>query len=60
MGGRCGCGETVPTLMACFECGASCCARCAIQLESAAYCSACAGVLLEAPAVRAAAPFDLH
>ncbi|HEX5817023.1 MAG TPA: hypothetical protein VF010_16960 [Methylomirabilota bacterium] len=50
----------MPTLMACFECGASCCARCAIHLESAAYCSACAGLLLEAPAVRAAAPFDLH
>jgi hypothetical protein len=51
MGGRCGCGETVPT---------STCATCAIHLESATYCSACAGALLDAPAVRATTPFDLH
>jgi hypothetical protein len=60
MGGRCGCGETVTTLMACFECGTSCCAGCAIHLESAAYCQTCAGSLLETPAVRATARFDLH
>lgn len=60
MGGRCGCGMTVPTLLACFECGTSTCASCAIHLESATYCSACAGSLLDAPAVRATTPFDLH
>jgi hypothetical protein len=60
MGGRCGCGETVPTLLACFVCGTSTCATCAIHLESATYCSACAGSLLDAPAVRATTPFDLH
>ena len=60
MGGRCGCGETVPTLLACFECGTSTCATCAIDLESATYCRACAGALLDAPKVRATTPFDLH
>jgi hypothetical protein len=60
MGGRCGCGETVSTLLACFECGTSTCATCAIHLESATYCRACAGSLLEAPKVRATTPFDLH
>jgi hypothetical protein len=60
MAGQCRCGATVPTLLACFECGTTCCAGCAIHLESATYCADCAGSLLDAPAVRPATPFDLH
>jgi hypothetical protein len=60
---RCGCGHEAPSefqLFGCFECGTTCCRACAIHLESATYCSACAGSLLDTAAVRAADPFELH
>ncbi|MGH7354283.1 MAG: hypothetical protein ACRELS_06840 [Candidatus Rokuibacteriota bacterium] len=44
----------------CLECGAACCPACAIQLESTAYCGACARSLLDATTVRAGGPLDLH
>jgi hypothetical protein len=44
----------------CLECGAACCPACAIHLESAAYCGACARSLLDVTAVRAGGPLDLH
>jgi hypothetical protein len=63
MDGHCGCGSTVVNAFhrfGCLECGAACCPACAIHLESATYCRPCAGALLEATAVRAGSPFDLH
>jgi hypothetical protein len=47
-------------LFGCLDCGTTCCQACAIHLESAIYCHACAGSLLEATQVQAAAPFELH
>jgi len=44
----------------CQDCGAALCATCAISLESASYCSACAADLLETRTVRSGSPFDLH
>ena len=63
MNGGCGCGHDVASdlaLFGCFECGTTCCRACTIHLESATYCRACAGLLLEAPAVHAADAFELH
>lgn len=63
MPGQCGCGTAVRDVfpsLGCLECGASCCPACAISLESATYCSACAGALLESATVRPGGPFDLH
>ena len=62
MDGQCRCGEAVrgAFLLGCFECGATCCAACAIHLESATYCERCAGSLLDVTTVRAADPFHLH
>jgi hypothetical protein len=63
MDGRCGCGHEVSganALFGCFECGTTCCRGCTIHLESATYCRACAGSLLETAAVHAADTFELH
>ena len=63
MDGRCGCGHEVASaraLFGCFECGMTCCPGCTIHLESATYCRACAGSLLETAAVHAADAFELH
>ena len=63
MDGRCGCGHGVPNelaLFGCFDCGTTCCRACTIHLESATYCRACAGSLLDTAAVHAAEPFELH
>ena len=58
----CGCGSTVggEAVFGCLECGTTCCRTCAIHLESATYCRACAGSLLETGSVQAADPFELH
>ena len=73
MNGGCGCGHDVASdlaLFGCFECGTTCCRACTIHLESATYCRACAGSLLETPAevraglgsaiAHAADAFELH
>ena len=63
MSGRCGCGHEVPSergLFGCFDCGTTCCRACTIHLESATYCRACAGSLLETSAVHATEPFELQ
>lgn len=60
MHGRCGCGTGTGVSLGCLECGAACCPACAIHLESAAYCGACARSLLDVTAVRAGGPLDLH
>lgn len=62
MNGRCRCGHEVASeaLFGCFECGTTCCRACAIHLESVTYCRACAGSLLETPAVHAADAFELR
>jgi hypothetical protein len=61
MPGQCECGTEVrDVFLGCLECGASCCPSCAISLESATYCPACAGALLESATVRPGRPFDLH
>ena len=63
MDARCGCGDDIPSelaLFGCFDCGTTCCRACTIHLESATYCRACAGALLDTAAVQAAAPFELH
>jgi hypothetical protein len=46
--------------LACWECGAACCAACAVSLESVPYCRACAGSLLGSSAPRGAGAFILH
>jgi hypothetical protein len=56
----CGCSADVRYELGCLECGTACCPACAVHLESATYCQACAGVLLGVPAARAGSPFDLH
>lgn len=59
----CGCGRDVRYAFherACIECGAGCCPTCAVHLESATHCQACAGALLGAPVVQPARQFDLH
>jgi hypothetical protein len=60
MGGQCGCGARMSVTFGCLECGAACCPACAIPLESAAYCGACARSLMDVTAVRAGGPLDLH
>jgi hypothetical protein len=63
MSGQCSCGTEVRNAFhrfACLECGGPCCPSCAISLESATYCPACAGALLESATVRPGRPFDLH
>jgi len=63
MDARCGCGDDITSelaLFGCFDCGTTCCRACTIHLESATYCRACAGSLLDTAAVQAAAPFELH
>jgi hypothetical protein len=63
MNGQCGCGHEAPganALFGCFECGTTCCRACTIHLESATYCRACAGSLLDTAAVHSADPFELH
>ena len=63
MDARCGCGDDIPSelaLFGCFDCGTTCCRACTIHLESATYCRACAGSLLNTATVHAAAPFELH
>jgi hypothetical protein len=44
----------------CLECGASCCAACAIALESVAYCRGCAVALLDVTVVPKSGSFELH
>ena len=46
--------------LACLECGAPCCAACAVSLESVPYCRSCAGSLLDSTAPRGAGAFVLH
>jgi len=60
MNAHCGCGSAERQALGCIECGTTCCPACAIHLESAIYCGACAGALLETTAVRAGGPFDLQ
>ena len=63
MDGRCGCGHETPNelaLFGCFDCGTTCCRACTIHLESATYCRACAGSLLDTAAVHSADPFELQ
>jgi len=63
MPSQCQCGRELGNVfpsLGCLECGASCCPSCAISLESATYCPACAGTLLESATVRPGRPFDLH
>jgi hypothetical protein len=48
--GRCGCGSDIEFgfhSFGCLECGAECCPRCAVTLESVTYCRSCADALLE-------------
>lgn len=47
-------------LFGCLECGVTCCPQCAVGLESATYCRACARRLLGVSAVQAGAGFELH
>lgn len=47
-------------VLGCLACGTSCCAACAIDLESVPYCPSCARSLLETPIVRASAPFVIY
>lgn len=58
MGTCCGLDTTTP--LGCLGCGASCCAACAIHLESVTYCASCARSLLEVTTVRAGEPFALY
>ncbi len=60
---QCRCGTEIHNAFhsfGCLECGAACCPACAISLESATYCPACAGALLESATVRPGRPFDLQ
>ena len=63
MPGQCRCGSQVRNAFdrfGCLECGAGLCPSCAISLESATYCAACAAALLETATVRTARGFELH
>ncbi len=53
MGSSCHCGSRTGHVadIGCLECGTACCPSCAVQLESASYCQACASALLGVPAV---------
>jgi hypothetical protein len=55
---RCG-GEVCAPRFGCLECGAACCAACAIPLESVAYCGRCAAALLGVPRILKSGPFEL-
>jgi hypothetical protein len=60
---RCRCGVTVADgaqRFGCLECGAPCCAACAITLESVAYCRFCASTLLGTTASPAGDAFELY
>lgn len=57
---RCGCGRLATLALGCLECGAPCCEACAISLEAAGYCPACAAALLGTTRVVAAGPIDLY
>jgi len=54
------CGADHGTRLGCLACGTSCCAVCAIPLESVTYCASCARALLEVTTVRAREPFALY
>jgi hypothetical protein len=56
----CGTDESTTHVLGCLTCGASCCAACAIHLESVTYCASCARSLLEVATVRASGPFALY
>lgn len=59
---HCGCGTEVRNSFhsfACVDCGSACCPECAISLESATYCHACAAALLDSANVRAGSTFEL-
>jgi len=59
----CGCANEIDQAvydLGCIECGAACCAACAVPLESATYCRSCARSLLGAGTVQAAGSFELH
>ncbi len=60
MPGQCSCQPRVKPALGCLECGAACCAACAIHLESVTYCARCARELLEASTVRTSDPFTLY
>lgn len=62
MGGECRCGNGIEFgfhSFGCIECGAGCCPRCAVAVESVTYCRPCADSLLGATA-SAAGHFELH
>lgn len=62
MNARCQCGVEIKhpfERLGCVECGDACCPTCAIPLESATYCRACAASLLDAAPTPAARPFEL-
>ena len=53
MEARCSCGSPIAHVgdaLGCIHCGRACCRTCGISLESATYCTICAGVLMGAPA----------
>jgi hypothetical protein len=57
----CGCvGDAAAARFGCLECGASCCAVCAIELESVAYCRGCAVALLDVTVVSKSGSFELY
>ena len=63
MVGQCNCDSQQQSAfynLECLDCGSPVCPACAISLESATYCHTCAGVLLDAPHVRAVGSFELH
>jgi len=63
MPSRCGCGAELSNSfhsLGCLDCGAAVCPACAISLESATYCAACAADLLGTRQVRAGSPFELQ
>jgi hypothetical protein len=53
-------GDAAAARFGCLECGASCCAACAIALESVAYCRGCAVALLGVNGVPKSGSFELH
>ncbi|PYN91150.1 MAG: hypothetical protein DMD91_34785 [Candidatus Rokuibacteriota bacterium] len=60
---RCHCGRNVAPAshrFGCLECGAGCCAACAITLESVAYCRDCASTLLGTTASLLGGQFELY
>ena len=57
----CGCGrDGVAARFGCLDCGASCCAACAIALESVAYCRDCAVALLDPAVAPKSGSFELY